>query len=83
LLECESAESWERKGNTLQSTPVTLLATVCKWQVKRSFESSTRPRKRMAKAQGCTGFEQGLGGGDGAWKIKWFQFCGYLIRVST
>jgi hypothetical protein len=50
---------------------------------EKFFESNTRPRKRMAKAQGCSGFEWGPGVADGAWKIKWFQFCGYAIRVST
>jgi len=36
----------------LQNTPVALLATVCKCQVKRNFEYSIRPRQRTAEAQG-------------------------------
>jgi hypothetical protein len=38
------AESWVRRGKILQNTPVDLLVTVCRCRVKRSFESSTRPR---------------------------------------
>ena len=44
LLDCASAGSRARREKILLNTPVALLATVCRWRVKRSFESSTRPR---------------------------------------
>ena len=42
----------------LHQPPVALLAMVCRCRLKRSFESSTRPRERTAVAQ-STGFEWG------------------------
>ena len=74
-----SVGSRARRGKMLQRTAVALLATVCKYWVYRSCEYSILKRPR---AQRCHEFEEGPEGGDDAWEIEWFQFCGYFIGVS-
>jgi len=45
----------------LQNAPVALLATVCRFRVKRGFESSIRPRQRTPEALDTKVFEWGGG----------------------